>query len=327
MKRYKNIHVLIAAGLLVLTVSCKSGQSNEMRSHDNTMHSHGGESHTHNEVDYFKSYTLEDAQYGTKTVVTVTNNSRKMVTNALPNHDTGTFPNEGNPNTITAQDRTYTFPIVPKYIGESKWVREPGVALNGVKFEPETAEMVFCESGENYRVEAKQDLIAMGLDHNNAHVQPTGAYHYHVTPTSMISKFDKGDDLVHVGFAKDGFAMYYSKNAAYSTSFRLYSAAREGEDCAYDRPGNHIDVFMEDSKPDGTFVSDWEYVEGLGDLDACNGTEIDGTYAYIVTDTYPYVPRCLMGEFEEERHGPPPGQGAVSRRGRPSNENLPKHDH
>lgn len=320
MKRTYKIETLTAVVLLALAVSCKNGTNTSSHSHDVAIHSYGEDSHTHNVIDYFDSYRLEDQQYGTKTVVTVKNNTRKIVTNALPNHDTGTFPNSGNPNTITAQDRTYTIPVVPKYTGEARWVREPGVALNGVKFEPETAEMVFCESGERYRVEAKQDLIAMGLDENNAHVQPTGAYHYHGTPTSMISTFDTGEDLVHIGFAKDGFAIYYSKSGAYTPSFRLYDETRAGEACAYDRPGNHIDVPIEDSHPDGTFVSDWEFVHRLGDLDACNGTEVNGTYAYLVTDLYPYVPRCLMGAFEEERHGPPPGQrGAAPRERKPHN--------
>ena len=135
----------------------------------------------------------------------------------------------------------------------------------------------------------------------------------------MIEKFDTGEDLVHIGFAKDGFAIYYSKSGAYTPSYRLYDENREGEECSYNRPGHHLDVPIEESEPDGTFVSDWEYVEGLGTLDSCNGTEINGTYAYLVTDAYPYVPRCLMGEFEEERHGPPPGQESQRER--------PAHDH
>ncbi|SDR67617.1 YHYH protein [Christiangramia echinicola] len=313
------IRNLLLIVILVITISCKNSTTA-------SLHSHGDGNHTHETTNYFKSYTLEDAQYGTKTVVTVAGNIREISTNALPNHETGTFPNEGNPNTIKPQNRSYSIPVTPKYTGKAQWVREPGVALNGVKFEPETAEAVLCESGERYRVEAKQNLIDMGLDKNNAHVQPTGAYHYHGTPTSMIEKFDTGQDLVHIGFAKDGFAIYYSKSGAYSPSFRLYDENREGEDCAYDRPGNHLDVSIENSKPDGTFVSDWEYVEGLGNLDECNGTEINGTYAYLVTDSYPYVPRCLMGEFEEEQHGPPPGQ-AAQRGERSSRGNQQQHDH
>ena len=45
----------------------------------------------------------------------------------------------------------------------------------------------------------------------------------------------------------------------------------------------------------------------MGNLDECNGTTVDGEYIYLITDTYPFVPRCLMGEFEETEMGPPPG--------------------
>ena len=52
---------------------------------------------------------------------------------------------------------------------------------------------------------------------------------------------------------------------------------------------------------DGTFEQDYEYVAGLGDLDECNGREgvtpeyPDGTYYYVVTENYPYLPRMLRG--------------------------------
>lgn len=55
-------------------------------------------------------------------------------------------------------------------------------------------------------------------------------------------------------------------------------------------------VDLEGTTPDGTYGSDWAHTEGAGDLDECNGIEIDGTYAYVITDEYPYIPRCLMGE-------------------------------
>ena len=51
----------------------------------------------------------------------------------------------------------------------------------------------------------------------------------------------------------------------------------------------------------GTFVQDWEYVAGLGDLDECNGrTGVTpefpgGIYHYTVTDTYPFIQRCVKG--------------------------------
>jgi hypothetical protein len=280
----------------------------------NHTHTNLSESHTHQQENYFGSYNLIDKNYGTKTIVTINGDIRKMITNALPNHKTGEFPRKGNPNTISSQNRTYSFPVNPKYTGKPKWVREPGVALNGVKFEPGTAEVVECETGENYRVEAFQNIIDLGLDFNNAHVQPTGAYHYHGSPTSVINNFDKGDDLVHLGFAHDGFAMYYSKSGKYKSSYKLLEGDREGEDCVYENPHNKIDVSV-DGHHDGTYGSDFEYVDSLGDLDECNGTTINGTYVYIVTDEFPYVSRCLMGEYEEPSRGK---GGPRSQNNRPS---------
>ncbi|MEM9260202.1 MAG: YHYH protein [Bacteroidota bacterium] len=266
--------------------------------------------HSHKEVDdYFGAYTLADPTYGTETVVVIEGQHRVMETNALPNHNTGDFPNAGNPNRIRAQNRRYTIPLEPTYTGVAKWAREPGVALNGVKFEPETAEVVECASGERYRVEAVQDLIDLGLDHHHAHVQPTGAYHYHGTPTGVVKAFDQGEDLVHIGFAMDGFPIYYSKSGAYRPSYRKIDETREGTDCTYENPHVRVAVDLDGTHANGTYVSDWEYVPDLGDLDECNGITIDGEYRYLVTDDYPFVGRCLMGEFVEARRpmGPPPG--------------------
>jgi hypothetical protein len=263
-----------------------------------------------NTNDYLSAYTIDDKIYGTKTVVTFTADRRVMTTNGLPNHTTGTFPNAGNPNTISAQNVKYSFPLKPVYTGKAKWTREPGVAVNGVKFEPETAEAFVCETGERYRIEAFQTLVNLGLDSNHAHVQPTGAYHYHAAPTGLINLLDKGEDLILVGFALDGFPIYYSKSGKYKPSFKLASKSRTGDVCAYDTRKEIIKKELKNTNPDGTFVSDWEYVKGLGDLDECNGKEVNGKYMYFVTDTYPYSGRCLMGEYTEQRpKGPPPGGG------------------
>lgn len=305
---------LIITLLVTVFVGCKS--NNKSHSHDGSVahnHDHEAANTTNN---YFGNYSLINEEYGTKTVVTVDSNSRKMETNALPNHETGTFPNSGNPNTIKAQNRTYTFPLNPKKGEKAQWIREPGVALNGIKFEPGTAEVVQCETGENYRVEALQDVIDLGLDFNHAHVQPTGAYHYHGTPTSVIQNFDSGEDLVHVGFAHDGFPMYYSKSGKYKPSYKLLDGNREGEDCSYDNPHQSIDISV-GGHHDGTYGSDFEFVDGYGDLDECNGITINGNYMYLVTKEFPYISRCLMGEVNESEKRALGMQGSGD--GRPQN--------
>ena len=314
----KNNCKIIAIFTIGLLVSCNSHKNKH--SHNGVdYHSHNDENNVNDKNNYFEAYSLEDESYGTKTEVTILGNDRVMVTNSLPNHKTGVFPNQGNPNSISAQNITYTFPLNPKYTGESQWMREPGVALNGIKFEPQTAEVVVCETGENYRVEAIQNVIDLGLDFNHAHVQPTGTYHYHGTPTSMIEKFDTGEDLVHIGFAHDGFPMYYSKSGKYKPSYKLLEGNREGEDCTYDNPMEHMDISL-GGHHDGTYGSDYEYVDTYGDLDECNGITIDGKYMYFVTNEFPYVGRCVMGEVEaQQQQGPPRGEGQGGREGgRPS---------
>ena len=275
--------------------------------------------------DYIDDYTLADDQYDTEVMVQVDEaaNTRTIIANALPNHETGEFPNEANPNTISEQSRTYTYPLIPVFTGTPLDVGTPGVALNGVKFEPGTAETFTCSSGETYRVEAIQDLTSLGLDFNNAHVQPTGEYHYHGISTMMAAVFDSGNDLVHVGFAADGHLIYYSKSGAYNSSYRLGSGQRSGTGCEYSL-GDRVDVDFSNVK-DGAVTSDWEYVEGLGELDECNGVTIDGQYVYLMTEEFPYISRCLMGEATEtgpggsgggapsggpngSQQGPPPGQ-------------------
>ncbi len=300
--------------LMSIIVGCKS--NNKTHSHDG-VDNHSHDTVSKNNADYFSNYDLEDEAFGTKTRVIITKDTRIMVTNSIPNHQTGEFPNSGNPNTISAQNKTYTFPLNPKYVGKSTWMREPGIALNGIKFEPGTAEVVECESGENYRVEAIQNVIDLGLDFNHAHVQPTGAYHYHGSPTSIIKTFDTGEDLVHIGFAHDGFPMYYSKSGKYKPSFTLLDGTREGEDCTY-TTHKTIDISV-GGHHDGTYGSDYEYVNGSGDLDECNGITINGKYMYLVTEEFPYISRCVMGEVEQEERVPQNGQG---RREKPSFQDL-----
>lgn len=62
-------------------------------------------------------------------------------------------------------------------------------------------------------------------------------------------------------------------------------------------------------------VSDWVFTPGSGNLDECNGAFVDGEYVYFITNDYPYIPRCLMGEVESgagdaaptaDRPGTPP---------------------
>ena len=68
------------------------------------------------------------------------------------------------------------------------------------------------------------------------------------------------------------------------------------------RPANGDDP---GGQHDGTFVQDFEFVEGSGDLDECNGRfgvtpeYPDGIYYYVLTDAFPFVPRMFRGTPNE----------------------------
>ncbi len=86
---------------------------------------------------------LPSAGWAHNNAVTITtdNGKRCVISNGLPDHDTGRFPNPGNPNSITEQDVRLCFPQVPHKGNTPQDMRGSiGVAINGVQIRPGTAE-------------------------------------------------------------------------------------------------------------------------------------------------------------------------------------------
>src|SRR6266446_6561405 len=144
-------------------------------------------------------------QIGTNRVsITITGGERVITANGLPDHAPGQFPRRGNPNSISAQDYHFQVPFNPQIAAQPRRANGAwfGVALNGVPFEPGTAEFWNGERAWNY--EAKSGFINLGLDEHNAHVQPNGSYHYHGLPTGLIAKLGgDGKKMLLVGYAAD----------------------------------------------------------------------------------------------------------------------------
>ena len=243
---------------------------------------------------------------------------RHIRANGVPDHEPGRFPNRGNPNRIREQRYDFRVPLDPKVAEEiTPLGHQPfGVALNGVPFDPATAEFWRRDHRSGWNYEALSGKIDLGLDHSHAHVQPNGAYHYHGLPTRLIAA-KKGDvgRMTLVGYAADGFPIYARHGHAdpddlesdlveVKSSYRLKRGRRP------DGPRGRYD---------GTFVADYEYVAEAGDLDECNGRfgvtpeYPEGTYHYFLTGEFPFVPRYFRGTPDEsfERRRPPgrPGFG------------------
>lgn len=212
-----------------------------------------------------------------------------MVSNGLPDHPTGTFPNRGNPHRISAQYIEVCVPESPVRTARATPLRgATGFALNGVMIRPGTADYYDPSSprgfsrnrSSGWKLDGMGAGQRLGLDMNNAHVDHRGLYHYHGKPTGFL----KGAKSSLVGFAADGFEIHYVGAGAIS-GYSLKPGSRNGG------PGG---------KHDGTYVQDWEYTGGQGRLDECNGGILNGTFVYFVTDTYPYFPHCAWGKVSPD---------------------------
>lgn len=251
--------------------------------------------------------------------ITAQGDVREISSNGIPDHKPGQFPNRHNPNTI--QEQRYEFKMAlhpqaarqPAPLGMNPF----GVAVNGVPFDPGAAE--FWNGDRGWQYEALSGKIDLGMDASNAHVQPNGAYHYHGIPIALAERLSGGKPkMTLVGYAADGFPVYalygFSDPKSADSDVKKLRASYQLKKGT--RPGGP------QGRYDGTFVQDWEYVAGSGDLDECNGREgvtpeyPEGTYYYVLTEEYPFIPRMLHGTADASflrgppgggRRGPPPG--------------------
>lgn len=230
--------------------------------------------------------------------ITVDGNSRRIRANGYPIKKPGTFPNRNNPHSISKKNYNLKIPLNPRKTGRATNAQGSvfGIAINGVVMDPGTAEYWQNNRRSGWNYEALGGACKLGLDTYNAHVQPDGSYHYHGIPTGILASEGGRSVPALIGWAADGFPIYgpygYSKSEQTSAVKKLKSSYRIKSGTRPSGPGERYN---------GKFTQDWAYVAGAGDLDQCNGRVAvtpeypNGTYHYVLTDSFPYIPRCWMG--------------------------------
>jgi hypothetical protein len=238
---------------------------------------------------------------------TCSTTSRVLSANGIPNHSVtgGSFA-----TAVSVQSISATYPLTPSLTNlTSTAVMPSGHALNGIKFDPGTAGTCTNEgicnptgNGGAWHMEAlsPSSSFSFGTDSSNGHVQPNGAYHYHGVPLGLVSNLGGGTNIITlVGWAPDGFPIYslygYSTPTDAKSAIRLMTSSYQLKSTPNSgRPSTTVYAM-------GAFTEDWNYVAGSGDLDECNG-RFDvtpefpqGIYHYYVTQSYPYVHRCVKG--------------------------------
>lgn len=251
----------------------------------------------------------------------------ESVANGVRTLYSNNYPNHGfcfNPNRVPSP-KYYQFEvdIMPEKAavtssilsGNGQPFRHFGIALNGIIMAPAPATPFIFENTEtgefnwDWVFEPTNNQGIVELDCATAHTGPQG-YHYHGNMFAYVEELQEGISTINtpsaqplqIGWAADGFPILYRFGPDTNGNMKLLQPSYQLKNG--DRPGDGITAPC--GPYNGKYTNDYEYIEGIGDLDACNG--LDGnitigeqtfTYFYVITDAFPQIPRCLSGTPSE----------------------------
>ncbi|MCH2223731.1 MAG: YHYH protein [Crocinitomicaceae bacterium] len=243
-------------------------------------------------------------------------NTRRIYTNNIPDHAYGPF---AGPNNIQGQDFEYNMCLYPTLNSVSTPLTEDttsqgcgggivfGISHQGVLYSP-FARLYWVnpntqQENLDFEIEAEYTLT---MDLNGGHVNNLSRYHYHNVPIDYLTNdlgIDGNSHSPLLGYAADGFPIYYKY--LYTDPMDAFSGIT-GFQSDYEllvgtRPGDGITA--PNGVYDGTYIQDYQQIPNQSELDECGGRYgvtpeyPDGTYYYVLTDNWPYIPRCLKGLF------------------------------
>ena len=248
----------------------------------------------------------------------VINNVRKCYTNDIPSHAYGPF---GGMNTIASQEFDYSMCLYPEYDTTIVSLFEDttsascgggtifGISDLGINYSP-FARLYFVNPNtlaENLSFH-EEAVNTLNMDLNGGHVNVLGRYHYHSAPIDYIVNDLSINSNSHsplLGYAADGFPIYYkylysnpldsnSSILNFQSSYALKNGNRTGDG-----------ITAPNGAYDGTYYEDYDYISSQSDLDECGGRYgitpeyPNGTYYYVLTDNWPYIPRCFKGKYPD----------------------------
>ena len=252
-----------------------------------------------------------------------------------------------DPQTIAyGEGRTYTY-----YDQRNGRTATPlgaiGISANGVVFfNPSAGNGGNPPVGFNWNAHFEGSPVDFGDDSCGGHPEQTGQYHYHDTHfldcwkanAAMANYNDyyggsqfNGDNLRHpdghsklVGFAFDGFPIYgpYGYEDPWEATQNTRPMLSQYRTRNIEVGGRPDYGNTPQNPPAGSLMQDWEYIEGLGDLDYHNGRFCvtpefpSGTYAYFLSTqesdvdnpAFPY----MIGSTLRETINQPANNGAAA---------------
>ena len=230
----------------------------------------------------------------------------------IPGYDIG--PWAGNPNTPANQDFCFRITFNPQENTgtlTNTGLGHIGVWRNGVSIF--NAKDAFSYNNQGVWFQDAYVFEGSSFDACLGHPAGNGEYHHHVNPTCLYNDSDEANHSPIVGYAFDGYPIYgaygYSNpldpNSAVSRmqsgqQLRNISSRQTLAD-GTGLPAYQYGPTVNSQYPIGSFIEDYEYIEGSGDLDEHNGRFCitpdypEGIYAYFITiddyldPVYPYI--------------------------------------
>ena len=230
----------------------------------------------------------------------------------IPGYDIG--PWAGNPNTPANQDFCFRITFNPQENTgtlTNTGLGHIGVWRNGVSIF--NAKDAFSYNNQGVWFQDAYVFEGSSFDACLGHPAGNGEYHHHVNPTCLYNDSDEANHSPIVGYAFDGYPIYgaygYSNpldpNSAVSRmqsgqQLRNISSRQTLAD-GTNLPAYQYGPTVNSQYPIGSFIEDYEYIEGSGDLDEHNGRFCitpdypEGIYAYFITiddyldPVYPYI--------------------------------------
>ncbi|XP_070560079.1 uncharacterized protein [Ptychodera flava] len=119
-----------------------------------------------------------------------------FTSNVIPDHQTGSFPNQDNPHSIIEQDFQISVPVTPSEAETPGCLPMGpiGISVNGIPI----FNLVNARGEDATEVEV--------FDVCNGHPDPTGRYHYHDLPTCILDRSNDESELI--GVTIDGYPIY-----------------------------------------------------------------------------------------------------------------------
>lgn len=228
----------------------------------------------------------------------------------IPGYDIG--PWQGNPNTPVNENFCFKItrtPVQNTGTATATGLGHTGVWTNGVSLF--NAKDAMSYNNQNIWFRNALPFEGASFDACLGHPAPNGEYHHHVNPTCLYDDTDSSQHSPLIGYGFDGFPIYgawaFTNTDGTGAIKRMRSSYRlrnitdrttlpDGTVLSAGQYGPTIATAAL-----GSYLEDYEYVQGLGDLDEHNGRFCvtpdypNGIYAYFVTiddqldPVYPYI--------------------------------------